>query len=115
MERVGKQRRLNAPGAVVEGDKAHFVALFVFHYPQGNDHTGDGLRVTSRLQINDALAGESADLAFVFVDRVTREVQAQGVLLTLKTFLESQLLGLRSEEHTSELQSQMRISSAVLC
>ncbi|MNZ91827.1 hypothetical protein D3C78_1108240 [compost metagenome] len=42
-EGIGKQRRLDAPGAVVQGDEAHLVALLVLHHPQGNDHAGDGL------------------------------------------------------------------------
>jgi hypothetical protein len=94
MERIGKQRGLDPPGAVVQGDEAHLVALFVLHHPQGNDHAGDGLGVARRFQVDDALTGEAADLAFVFVDRVTGQVQAQGVFFTLEALLEGQLLGL---------------------
>ncbi|MNF44176.1 hypothetical protein D3C84_252820 [compost metagenome] len=94
MERIGKQRRLNPPRTVVEGDETHLVALLVLHHPQGNDHPRHGLRIARRLQVDDALTGETADLAFVFVDRVTGQVQAQGVFLTFEALLESQLLGL---------------------
>jgi len=94
MESIGKQRRLDPAGTVVEGDKAHLVALFVLHNAQGNDHPGHGLRVACRFQVDDALTGKPADFAFVLVNRVTGQVQAQGVFFTLEALLEGQFLGL---------------------
>eukprot|EP00659_Diplonema_papillatum_P014932 gene14931-biopygen14991 len=94
MECIGKQRGFDPARAVVEGDETHLVALFILHHPQRDDHACDGLGIPRRLQVDDALAGETPDFTFIFVNRVTGEVQAQGVFLTLEAFLEGQLLGL---------------------
>ena len=94
MKRLGKQRRFNARRAVVEGDKAHLVAFFVLHHPQRDNHPGNGLGITGRLEINNALAGKAADLTFVLVNRMTGQVQAQRVLLAFESLLERQFPGL---------------------
>src|SRR3546814_2117230 len=46
---------------------------------------------------------------------VEPEVQVDGLMLVLVLFLVLMLVFMRSEEHTSELQSLMRISYAVFC
>jgi hypothetical protein len=59
-----------------------------------DDHPRNGLGITRRFQIDNALTGETANLAFIFINRVTGQVQAQGVFFTFETLLERQLLGL---------------------
>src|SRR3546814_9186314 len=53
-------------------------------------------------------------LVLVNAIKVLREYQ-RGVIFTLGRFSSVKGPGLRSEEHTSELQSLMRISYAVFC
>ena len=86
---------LDPSGAVVEGDEAHLVALLVLHHPQVDDQPGHRLGIARRLQLDDALAGEAPHLAFVLVDRMAGQVQAEGVLLALQAFLEVSSLTLR--------------------
>src|SRR5690606_34860893 len=57
---------------------------------RSSDLAGNRLGITRRAQIDDALTGETTHFAFVFVDRVAGEVQAQGVLLALQALLECQ-------------------------
>src|SRR3546814_8217791 len=44
-----------------------------------------------------------------------REIEAAGMLLSMAVYRRAFQAALRSEEHTSELQSLMRISYAVFC
>ena len=90
-EGVGEQRGFDAPGAVVQGDEAHLVALLVLHHPQVDDQPGDGLQLARRLEVDDALAGETPYFLLVLVDRVTGEVQAQGFLLAAQALLDGEL------------------------
>src|SRR3546814_5289014 len=69
-----------------------------------------------------AISGIGAPLFLKFLDLSKRQFQRTGLSLPARLGLGGLLLGLllmaipeRSEEHTSELQSLMRISSAVFC
>src|SRR3546814_5792626 len=68
--------------------------------------SGRGTVVTGRLETGIVKVGEEVDIVGI---KATKKTTVTGVDMFRK------LLEQRSEEHTSELQSQMRISYAVFC
>src|SRR3546814_5324892 len=79
------------------------------------EHPG---RVFSRGQLLDSVWGQDSDIELRTVDvhirRLRKAINMPGTSDIIRT-VRSAGYALRSEEHTSELQSQMRISYAVFC
>src|SRR3546814_5274515 len=80
-----------------------------------HDHLDGGLRPSTVIELaretgyDDLPTTDEAELAAWFTAGAAR----QDLVLYLETFAHT--VGVRSEEHTSELQSLMRSSSAVFC
>src|SRR3546814_3309179 len=90
-----------------------------FPYPtlfrSGLECGGAGGGAGEAVVVAGPLVGEAGNLAIAVVEQHMRNIEQQREDMRVQPVGDDPLSGGRSEEHTSELQSLMRISYAVFC